>query len=397
MRLVIVTHNLGDANRHLMPWRTVCEVTDCWRAKEHLVEIISLGSTNRDLGLSVRKIKKDDGGFAAAFSQVIREFSPDVVFWPLSWRESKFRLKMLGTLQVPVVAYFPGGYYLFSAVWYAWRKMGLRASRPYMLEFLYEKIRNAVFFHRQGVDRIITMSQHHREMFIQSGGDGDKVSYIPPGKDGRKNDSGQSMSGLPNEFIDWLSGRNYFLFMGPPAAIRGIFELLEAFELAAARQENFVLVCLLRDDAELDSGKIKSRLASMRCRDRVYVVWQSVNRDVFEAYLAGCRAVFLPFIIVPSEIPLAIIETMAFGKPVVTTIPGGTGEFVRQCGAVVPLGDVEALANEMVRLVVDEVYYRHLCEASLAAYERHPTWEKVAGRWLQVGRQAIAARQDRRG
>ena len=271
--------------------------------------------------------------------------------------------------------------------------MGLRASLPYMLELFYEKIRDARFFHRHGIKQAVTMSQLHKSMLCRAGWSADRVTYIPPGKDGEEDNAGVPAPGLPAEFIEWLGERNYILFMGPPAAIRGVFELLEAFELAAARQENLVLVCLLRDDAELDAEKIKSTLATMRYRERVYVVWQSVERAVLHAYLKGCRSVFLPFILVPSEIPLAIIETMACGKPVVTTGPSGTGEFVRQCGAVTELGDGGALADEMIRLVTDESYYQALCDASSAAYREHPTWGEVAERWLQVARQAVSLDQ----
>ena len=79
--------------------------------------------------------------------------------------------------------------------------------------------------------------------------------------------------------------------------------------------------------------------------ERIVCVWQSVGRADLDAFLEACYAVVLPFLLVPSEIPLAIIEAAGHRKPVITTGPGGTADFVREFGLAVPAGHSKALAR----------------------------------------------------
>lgn len=397
MKILIFTHNLNADNRHLMPWRTVCEVVEHLNSFGHLVEIVSLGSRNREGLSSLREIRKSKTYLLEGLTDVVNCYSPDVIFWPLTWRESSIRLKLVKKMNVPLVGYFPGGYYFFSAVFYALKRIGFAKTAPYFLEAFFEKIRGADFFRQYGVQNVITMSRLHGEMVRKAGWLENEVFHIPPGKDDNICDVLNSNDSLPDDFTAWLVGRQYFLFMGPPGAIRGVFELLEAFELVAGKQDGICLVCLFRADAVLDSVKIRNKIASSKFSARIFTEWQSVGKGVLQSFIKRCHAILLPFVLVPSEIPLAIIESMAWGKPVISTVPGGTGEFVRGFGAVADLGDIEGLASAMVRLINDDKYYQERCKLTSEEYYRHPNWHKVASKWLQVGEAAVLSRVVNKG
>lgn len=117
---------------------------------------------------------------------------------------------------------------------------------------------------------------------------------------------------------------------------------------------------------------------------RLIAVWESVNRRELDAFLEHCRAVLKPFLIVPSEIPLAVIETAGSGKPVIGFGPDGTGAFIDRFGLTARHGDIQGLADAMQRLMTDEALYRQKCQAARNVYEQHPTWREVAQKWLEA-------------
>jgi glycosyltransferase involved in cell wall biosynthesis len=86
---------------------------------------------------------------------------------------------------------------------------------------------------------------------------------------------------------------------------------------------------------------------------------------------------------------LAVIEAAGHRKPVITTGPGGTADFVRDFGLTVPPGRSQALAQAMLRLLDDKPLYAEKCAAAQRVYAAHPTWEEVAQSWLSVAEKAI--------
>jgi len=84
-----------------------------------------------------------------------------------------------------------------------------------------------------------------------------------------------------------------------------------------------------------------------------------------------------------------VIEAAGHHKPVITTGPGGTAEFVRESGLAVPAGHSGALAEAMLQLLADKQLYARKCDAARRVYAAHPTWEEVAQSWLSVAQKAV--------
>jgi glycosyltransferase involved in cell wall biosynthesis len=152
------------------------------------------------------------------------------------------------------------------------------------------------------------------------------------------------------------------------------------------------LVCLFRSDPGIDVAAIRRRIESRRYAERIICVWESVRKVDLEAFLEACHAVVLPFLLVPSEIPLAVIEAAGHRKPVITTGPGGTADFARPFGLAVPPANSSALAAAMLQLLEDRQLYAGKCDAARRIYAAHPTWEEVAQSWLSVADRAVNSR-----
>ena len=386
MQAVIVTHDLKPERWRLMPWRTVIEVARRLPALGFKTSILSLGSASGaievgDPSVSVVGAGKQYDRLADLMMGLYESRRPDVLFWPVTLRQSCRRLAEVSRLEIPVVSYFPGGLYRVRDSLYAMRRIGVRATAPYLLESLSPKQRKIRCFARLGVGAVLTMTQETGTALSKADWPAARLFIAEPGREQSPAKDRESPPDLPDWASTFLGGEEYLLFAGPPTAIRGVFELLDAFDMAAKARTKFKLICLFRSDPGVDMRKLERRVAQSPNGDRILAVWKSVDPPVMSAFLSQCRAAVFPFLLVPSEIPLAIIELLAWGKPAITTRCGGTGAFVRRFGLTVPVGNVEALADALVAIVKNEGLHTRCCEAARLLYQEHPTWDQTAQRW----------------
>jgi len=375
-----------------MPWRTVCEVTQHMQAKGHKVFLISLGKRkgkvkSTKFSFDILEIRKSPKYLQDDLQNIFSCIHHDVVFWPVGWRESIRRIRIIGDFGIPIVGYFPGGCYSFQSVLFAIRHVGFRAILPYLLESVCQQVRPLNFLKKNGFRRLISMTKMTSDRAIASGWSRDQVYTIPPGRNNKIID--RKTQSLPASILTWLKNRPYYLFVGPPSRIRGVYEMLEAFDKAAARIRDLCLICLFRPDDILDSGHIRGRIQSLKYKNRVFAIWESLGKEELNAFVKSCHAIIMPFLLVPSEIPLSIIETMAWGKPVITTTSGGTGKFVSPFGIVTQPGSIDSLAKAFVDLIEDPNLYRDKCKVAVKGYSLHPTWEEISLSWLNAAKSAI--------
>jgi glycosyltransferase involved in cell wall biosynthesis len=392
MNVLIATHDMIARKAHLMPWRVISEVAKSRTPTDTVVFIASLttGATDPSPPDNVYLISKEKGELSDALHRFVTEHSIDVVIWPVTWREPKWRIRIVAALPVARVAYFPGGVYDLRACLYAMRHLGTRMTLPYLLDSLISPRRLVRQLAQAGFTDLIALSNLTRSIAETAGWTAERTHCVMPGKDAPEK---SSPANLPRETEQWLCGAPYFLFMGPPSRIRGIFEMLTAFEVAAQQDESVRLVCLFRADDKLDSEAIRTLIDRSKHRERISAVWESVSGSELHAFMHGALSIVMPFILVPSEIPLAIIEAMAHGKPVISTASGGTGQFVSQFGFATAVGDTAALAHAMLTLAGDENLRRDKAQRARALHEELGDWREMADRWMTIARMALADRR----
>ncbi len=59
---------------------------------------------------------------------------------------------------------------------------------------------------------------------------------------------------------------------------------------------------------------------------------------MLKAKLSECQVVALSFLLVPSEMPLAVLDVMSLGKPIIGTYLDGIPEMIGDRGIVVKAG-----------------------------------------------------------
>jgi glycosyltransferase involved in cell wall biosynthesis len=395
MRMAIYISDLTPENQHLMPWRMVLEIGAAICQAGHQAKVLSgrheaKGSRWAYEACPVEEIAKPySKGAVDSLHRILRQEERDVLFWPVAWRCDRGQDGLLRNPSLPVVWYVPGACYSLRQAVRAVPDLGVRAALPFVIQSVYPKRHLVKRLRRPGASLMITGSQFSRSAVHRAGWPAEDVFFIPPGKAVTRTPPNGDEPAVFRAVQSKLRGRPFYLFLGPPTNIRGIRQLFQAFNLLASRQPEVCLVCLFRSDPWTDVAGVRQNIENGRHAKRILCAWQSVCRVDLDAFLDACHAVVLPFLLVPSEIPLAVIEAAGHHKPVITTGPGGTAEFVSDFGLAVPSGDSQALAEAMRRLLDDKSLYADKCSHAERIYAAHPTWEETARSWLSVAETAI--------
>jgi len=395
MRLAIYTSDLTRENRHLLPWRMVLEIGRAACRGGHEAKVLSgrrPAQPDRWVygGCPVEEIEKPyANGTRDSLRRILQAQGCQVLFWPTAWRSARRQEDLLRQIPIPIVWYVPGACYGLRQAVRTVPALGVRAALPFLVQSVYPKRHLFRRLRRPAACCLITASQFTRSAACRAGWPAEEVFAVPPGRPAGHVAAPGEEPAVFHAVRSRLRERPFYLFLGPPAGIRGIGPLLRAFDLVARRRPEVCLVCLFRSDPAADSARVRRQAQGGRHAERVICVWQSVGQADLHAFLAACHAVVLPFLLVPSEIPLAVIEAAGHHKPVITTGPGGTAEFVRDFGLAVPSGRTQPLAEAMLRLLDDRLLYSGKCAAAAHVYAAHPTWEEVAQSWLSVAERAV--------
>jgi len=161
---------------------------------------------------------------------------------------------------------------------------------------------------------------------------------------------------IPEEFFD-LDNRERagrVLFVGTITEVKDILTLLKALALMALQPDG--VPCHLRL-----AGRTTSPAYEQTLRDYVHehglrtavTFLGSLDRPALLREYAECAAVVLPSR--QENAPMAVIEAMAVGKPVVATRVGGIPDLVLdgETGFLVEAGDTSGVAHTLGRLLSD--------------------------------------------
>jgi glycosyltransferase involved in cell wall biosynthesis len=153
-----------------------------------------------------------------------------------------------------------------------------------------------------------------------------------------------------------------FIFLGNLSQRKGAFDLVEAVVRIADR----VPVCLDLAGDEKEPGQraaLERHIARCGCGDRVRLLGVITARAKEQA-MAEAHAMVLPSY--AEGLPMALLEAMAYGMPTIATRVGAVPEAVTDGveGFLIEPGDVEALADRMLRLAANPDLRRRMGEAA---------------------------------
>jgi glycosyltransferase involved in cell wall biosynthesis len=147
------------------------------------------------------------------------------------------------------------------------------------------------------------------------------------------------------------------VYFGSPAPLRGLPTLIQALALALPRQPRLRLLVLSRrrpGELTREAARLDALIRSAGAAPHVRIVDGALRPAALIEHVAVADLVALPFKLVLSDAPLTIGETLALGKPVLTTRVACLPELAAAGRhMLVPPGDVDALSAALVRAAAD--------------------------------------------
>lgn len=377
--VLIFSFGLLNHKTRLMPWRTIVEVAQGMRSRGHEVDLVSLVSSGEFVSDKqpgdVLMIQRDslEQMRQQLYSKLdVSEY--DAIFLPVSISRNQLIRDLAFELKGYKVAYLPGSVFEFNQISRVVGKLPTRDFFPYLVQSLFPKALFKRALNQLGVDVLITNSEYSSR-YLQQYLD-QRVISIPPGRDSQRQ---SAITRSDQVASDLFVEGPFFVFLGPPLPIRGIEVLLDAYISVADEDDMPSLLCLIRADEHLDIDAAKARYETKWPHRKITYVWTSLSVSVLQDHLTKAQAVIMPFLIVPSEIPLAVYEAAGLGKIVVCTAPHGTGEFVSKFGITVSPGSKASLVEAM-RFLKQHVNTAPNSDA-IAAFRSLSEWSTVAFEW----------------
>jgi glycosyltransferase involved in cell wall biosynthesis len=240
---------------------------------------------------------------------------------------------------------------------------------------------------RSSITSFVVQSQTTCDRLVERGLPSDLIRVVRPSIDRIWFETGvPSAQRLDARAELGLSPPNFVVgYFGSPKPLRGLPTLLRALATARASLPRLRLLVLSRRRAgELDAEQraIEALVAQLGVEDWVRMQTGFLPRQELIRTLAVCDAVALPFEIVPSDVPLSVLEAMALGLPVITTQVACLPELVPNgAGLRVPPANPAKLAEAIVELAGHPELRAGLGRAGRQQAERWQRSGQTAAEW----------------
>lgn len=194
-------------------------------------------------------------------------------------------------------------------------------------------------------DRVVTISEYNRRYLAPLGTAADKLTVVPCGIDFREFDAIDSRRPKPG----------LIMAVGRLEPIKGFTYLVDA--CARLRDRGVAVECDIVGDGSL-RAELQRQIADRDLGAVVHLRGAQDARTVREL-LSRATVFALPCVRTPAGdqdgVPVALMEAMAIGLPVVTTPISGIPDLVadRTSGLLVPSADADALADALERVLAD--------------------------------------------
>jgi glycosyltransferase involved in cell wall biosynthesis len=245
---------------------------------------------------------------------------------------------------------------------------------------VYETIDALAF---RAFDKIVAVSEEIATEMAGRGVPRDKISVIQNGLDSAELARGTPRGKLRDELKAFDEDSLFVGYIGRLSPQKGLGYLLgAAARLATRRNVYFVLI----GEGELRPA-IEQQVKGQRLDERVFLLGR---RDDVPDLLQELDIVVLPSL--REGTPMALLEAMGVGRPVVASAVGGVKDVVDngRTGLVVAPSDVPALATAIERLVDDAEVRQAIGQAASATVREKFSGEVMTRRYTEVYRQIAA-------
>lgn len=378
MRIAFYTIDLFCGREHLMPWRTVLEVAVRLLHAGHEVCVLN---SRTDISVSSSNDENDWNGVRIltigsgcnALVNIVNSLQFDILYIQATWRDGLKNLNSLKDIPFKKNVYFSGGVYDIDSAFKLAKEWGWNIAKPYILESLVPKRLLVRKMRKAGITNAIGFTPYTTKI-CQKAGFAESVC-IQTGKDDFENVVADEC--ILEKYN--LKGKKWMLFSGAPAPTRGACELLKAID--KTNEKDLRVVLLMRTDVNSDYRCFNEIYERMSQKEKVIIIREKISRPQLRAFFGGAYYGLLPFIVIPSEIPVTYLELFSCGTPVITFNNGGTTSFLKD-GLIISEKDVKSLAATLDEAWMADTVRKIKSDNALAFMKDYPNWDDVTKKWL---------------
>lgn len=387
MKVCVVCFGFSRENLRKQPWRYVrelisdsdgwlepCVVTDCPSPGIDEIDVRSVGELYSTTGVTDTVV------------DVIRQEHPDAVVTLLG-PTSFYRPRSLRSrVDVPVVGIFASPVYTPSEV----ANVGAREFYRHPSHLLPHVLGSVApgplkRTKLRAFDHVITASRRTKRR-LDRGAGGTDVSVIQTGIDAF--DLEQPDRTRVTRVRDDVStaDETIVLYFTSPLTLRGTDTLIRAFATADTGTGARLVFLSRQDDGGMDEEEAYLERTAERygVADSFSLVPRDLPPDGVKAFLSAADIIALPYKITLSTLPISILESMAVGRPVVSTNIGGIPEVLPGDEQVVEPNDRAALAAALDRFIASENRARDVGERNRRRMETHTRWDDARHRFRDI-------------
>lgn len=168
---------------------------------------------------------------------------------------------------------------------------------------------------------------------------------------------------IPNNMTKYSESPKIFLFLGVLIKRKGIFELIEAIN--ELKTENYlkrnILFKIAGSGKEFD--EVENNIKKYKLREYIELIgW--VNDITKKKLLGSCQCLILPSY--NEGLPMAILEAMSYGMPIIATDVGDVSSVVnKENGILIVPRDKEQIKRAIIKInEKNEKEWSKMCESS---------------------------------
>ncbi|MBB3956826.1 glycosyltransferase family 4 protein [Novosphingobium sediminicola] len=172
------------------------------------------------------------------------------------------------------------------------------------------------------------------------------------------------------------------LYVGSIGRRKGIGDVIDAMALLRHRPDIRLKVAGIGQQARFEARARRKGVA-----DRIEFLGLVPNRQVMNLMHASAAVIVPSRHSFPEGIPLTLYEALASRTPVIASDhPMFAGHIKHECGALVfPAGNSALLAQQIERLLSDNVLYSHISQGAAQAWQRMQIpikWGELIDHWM---------------
>lgn len=373
MRVVFCLSGFEKDVLCLQPWLTVHQVARRFVAMGHIVDVVTDRSVKDDIeGITVYPVKSLRGYNSSEIIRLLESMRPDIVIiavTPLSlisakWYQAAGKYRAFAYISYPF--YTVGE--TMKAFPYLTRTDRLSYGRQALIpDLLWASRLRAVF------EGVICQSERTKTRLTKRAGGLVRVDVIPPGVESHWIET------QPELLQD---DKSCFVYIGSPSTIRGFSLVLKALKRVGNKGIRLKVLARGSDPATVES--IEALTDAMGLRESVSVRGGWLERKMLQNEIANASAILMPFVLVPSELPVSIFEAICCETPIIVSDIDGLQEAVGECGIAVGQCSVSELAEAMDSIYSESGLGGRFREACRKRKNSIKTWEEVSEHWADT-------------